>query len=273
LQLTTERLWHNSGVGRSFSSGGLKMSIRWLAILILTLSSSAFAFGLSDHQLITRQAVAEYNVCAQAPLSDDALDELVRENLDEDLNLIRKWGHYSHYYHPEKPLQDLHRLNSSMRIVSLLARMQRSQMGLDDLGHAIHHLQDMASPPHVVPVRHGLNDGFEGFDLNPTEQPFWEMSAERCAGLESWRASFRGDLMTLLDEAALETLQRARTPWAQLFWIERSGPRFGAYGSLGNSFGKEGTGFPRSEFATFKRNQLRLAVDTTKRALVWAYGL
>ena len=32
-------------------------------------------------------------------------------------------------------------------------------------GLLAHHLQDMASPPHVVPVAHGLGDDFESYDF------------------------------------------------------------------------------------------------------------
>lgn len=250
----------------------------FLVLFGLSWSASAFGFGLADHRLITRQAVAEYNFCARAPLSERALETLTRENLDEDLNLIRKWGHFSHYYNPEKPLRDLHRLDSSMRIVSLLSRMQPEDpaappVTLDDLGHAIHHLQDMASPPHVVPVRHGLTDGFEGFALSPSELPEWELSHEHCASLAHWRAIFQGDLLTLLDQTALETLQRSRTAWARQLWVERAGPQFGSYGPLGNSFGNPRSGIARSEFAAFKRRQLRLAIEATTRALTWAYAL
>ncbi len=225
----------------------------------------AFGFGLSDHSQMTWLAVAEYNRCARRPVSDEAVTYLVLQNLDEDVNLIKKWGKYSHYFNPEKPLHDLRRLDASLRVVELLGGH-----ATEEVGHAIHHLQDMASPPHVVPVRHSLFDGFETLAVEPTEMP--ELAASDCADLATWAASFRGDLLTLLDDTALETLHRVRTPWARQFWIENSGPLFGEYGTLGNSFGSNNA-YARPVYVAFKAQQLRLAIEATKKALIWAYGL
>lgn len=232
-----------------------------LAVVPLT----AWGFGLSDHGLMTQMAVTEYNLCARRPIGPAQVETLVHQNLDEDLNLIRKWGKYSHYFHPEKSLQDLHRLDASLRIVDLLG-----DHTAEELGHAIHHLQDMASPPHVVPVRHGLFDGFEKFKFRPEER--LPLAAVDCAALAAWRATFRGDLLTLLDDTATETLARSRTAWASQFWIESAGPQFGKYGVLGNAFG-DTSRYQREVYVAFKQMQLRQGIAATKKALIWAFGL
>ncbi len=250
----------NALIGRGMGNKYLLV----LGVAVTLGGNNSWGFGLSDHSRMTQQAVMEYNLCARFPIDESAVSHLVHQNLDEDINLFLKWGKYSHYFHPEKALRDLHRLDASFRIIDLLGESTR-----EELGHALHLLQDMASPPHVVPVRHGLFDGFEAFDLTAAEMP--PLKADDCRNQQAWRSTFRGDLLTLLDETALETLQRSKSPWAKQFWVESNSPAFGNYGYLGNSFGT--AAYPRAVFTQFKARQIRLGIETTKKALIWAYGL
>ncbi|MFN7146151.1 MAG: hypothetical protein ACK4YP_20435, partial [Myxococcota bacterium] len=87
---------------------------------------------------------------------------------DEDWNLLRKWGAW-HHYGWDAPL--LWRRPSSERVARLEVALGAAlAVGDRDrawvlAGYAAHHVQDMASPPHVVPVAHGLADGFEDYDV------------------------------------------------------------------------------------------------------------
>lgn len=243
----------------------------------------AMAFGLTDHEAITRQAVAEFLVCAPGGFRPTETELLVDADADEDTNLLRKWLSYSHYFHPEKKLE-MWRATSMERVTALQEEISSGRELLSRLGHLIHHLQDAASPPHVVPVNHWLTDGFETFEQGSLPEPApADLDCQELAraGLESPRR--------MLTETARSTLAAARSrlpawkdnvrseiPWSW-FWAEGPEASFGEYGTLGNRFGVESIELGRSRFAIaretyreLKLRQLRLAIQVTKKALAWA---
>jgi hypothetical protein len=200
---------------------------------------------------------------------------------------------FSHFYNPNKKL-DMWRYDSSDRIKGLMLSLKldsamygdNSKDIYADLGHIAHHLQDMASPPHVVPVMHNLSDGFENhvdFKGDISSGLTCQQIKEQGAGL---------DYLTLLDDTGKETLKRIEDtevpvqmtmeknifhPKATVssFWKTGNGPHdFGQYGILGNHFGdskfeKDGRTYeiPTSFYASYKQSQLKLGVQSTLRAL------
>ena len=266
-------------------------------ILVFTalwvVSASAFGFGLSDHRRMTEQAVSELTQCFPQASQVLGLKWLIYGDLEEDLNVFRKDLTYSHYYHPGKNLH-MYRYDSSVRVgmlADLLDQSKKSGSGIGvsemvEIGHVIHHLQDMASPPHVVPVDHNLSDGFESFLFN----------GEISTGMscEQLMASGSVDPKTLLDETAFETLKNVserqteieitgptgiferRVVNGQAFWLESAQESFGIYGVLGNHFGESefinlnwSYRVPDEYYQSVKQQQLKLGVRSTLRALVW----
>src|SRR4051812_19619266 len=120
--------------------------------LLSSVFSSAWAFSLGDHDRVTRQAAAELVKCFPGELSPGDVNRLVWSDKLEDLNVLEKWWKYSHYFNPYHPL-NMRRFDSSVRVREL-ERGLSAHWDLGNLGHLIHHIQDMASPPHVVPVKH-----------------------------------------------------------------------------------------------------------------------
>jgi hypothetical protein len=252
--------------------------------------SSALAFSLADHEAITREAAREYSLCFPNSLSTLQIIAINEANLGEDANLFRKWLRYSHFFHPEKKLEML-RLGSFERISSLEETVESKLVAEDEfnssLGHLIHHLQDSASPPHVVPVNHWLTDGFETFEPGkvPVQNPTREICQKVAQGL------FENPKDILL-RTAQETLTRARSsvpgfrngrsvmiPWSY-FWTESRDTGFGAYGLFENRFGIEKLEvsqdvylIPLEAYRSFKNQQLSLAVQVTLKALAWAQGV
>lgn len=261
------------------------------SLALPVLSRPALAFGLTDHEAITRQAVTEFLHCYPGMIRKAQAEALVEADLDEDTNLVRKWLEYSHYFHPEKRL-DMWRSTSLARVTRLgneitaLFGHRRPSMNelLSAMGHLIHHLQDAASPPHVVPVNHWLTDGFETFEQGLLPQP----TAADLDCQELARGALQ-DPRTLLTETARQTLSisRSRLPgwrnnaktelaWSW-FWAEGEGASFGDYGRFGNRFGVESIELGNSRYAvsretyrSLKLPQLRLAIQATKQALAWA---
>lgn len=149
-------------------------------------------------------------------------------------------------------------------------------------GRVAHHIQDMSSPPHVLPVYHATRDAFDKYE------PVMASSlggAELCDLVRSPPSS----PAALLEGAAQDTLKAASAPvrfadgggiegetWSR-FWGGRDEGRsgFSTYGVYGNSFGVlvEGDGararYDRATFDRFFDEQRRHAVIDTLRLLIY----
>lgn len=266
-----------------------------LAFVALT-APTALGFQLGEHERITRMATDEWGFCRGAQLPKGLTDRMVRGNLAEDLNFYRKWTSYSHFFHPTKNLADQRRYDASIRIIEIAHALEESHRNggaLEDayslLGAALHYLQDAASPPHVVPVMHGLSDGFESYELPASELPNIDYVPGQCRVSQVPESARKLGLLGLLTEAAQKTLDAVRgerfaaelerrtvqSPWTA-FWVENSGTAFGTYGVLGNSFGQGALQSPNgsvqieaSIYVAFKRARIRDAITFTHQALRW----
>jgi hypothetical protein len=269
------------------------MFARALLLLLLSLSASpAYAYHLDDHQRITLQAVQELNACFPGLISHANETALWMSDLEEDVDIIRKEFLYSHYFNPYKHL-DMRRYDSSVRVERLQSDLEQDEAegdrsGLDvftHLGHLVHHLQDMSVPAHVVPVMHGLEDGFEKYDLKGDIS-----SGLSCADLITHPVS---DLSTLLVDTAKQTLSSVSSLSVQImtaagtasqevtvrgddFWQAASDDSFGKYGTLGNHFGEtsfveNGTTYavPIDFYADYKQQQMKSGARATLEALYW----
>ncbi|MGZ3688341.1 MAG: hypothetical protein ACXVBW_08580 [Bdellovibrionota bacterium] len=213
----------------------------------------ARAYHLSEHEQITRRAVAELNDCVPGLVPDQDAAVLVAADLAEDLNLFRKWFRYSHYFNPVKPIHLLRR-DSLERVEGLEGR------ALEELGAILHHLQDMSVPAHVVPIEHGARDEFELLALAAAEWPAAD-SASADQDCEAIREGARGSFADLLKETALTTWKKiGEDPWSRV-WLPSPDSSMGRYGKI-----------PFAD-RTFKAGQLRLALDASKKALYRRYVL
>ena len=261
-----------------------------LASFLILLASSAFAYHTEEHNLITLQAVEEINRCYPGLVADGLTNLLVRSNLDEDYNILKKEIWYSHYYNPFKRIQ-MRRYDSSFRIkglatsIAAFGSLNDEPKLIEKLGHLIHHLQDATVPPHVVPVSHASADGFENYSLDSAIG-----SGRTCRQLTELKTT---DFQMLLRETATQTLNAvddihwdvaAQTKLISFplftldstaFWVADRGNHFGTYGYLGNAFGaayfqKDGASYyiPSIFYQVFKQRQMSLAVLSSARALL-----
>lgn len=266
------------------------------AFLIASLGNSAGAYSLSDHNLITHQAIAEFNQCFPGTFGYLSELSIIEANIEEDLNFVRKAGFYSHYYSPSKKLK-MRRFDSSISVMeteeALKILFKLGVMGglFGDpqayLGRVIHHLQDSASPPHVVPVDHGLFDGFESYTVNPDiALAAVPASKNPCAFYVGGNEKLK--FIHILKRTATETLHDLESfvpgatrdggdlglSWREAFWTPSTDRSFGQYGLMGNNFGQNlmemGLGVyhvPKETYDLFKAQRLRAAIDATKLAL------
>ena len=269
---------------------------RFLALALIVCGAvPALAFDLEDHAAITRQAIREFEICFPGSISDRDAQDFVGGNLDEDINLPRKWALYSHYFNPERPIK-MRRKNSLDRIQDIESSLRHfsgpAAAGESPLafleGGIIHHLQDSAVPPHVLPISHGLWDGFESYETGQIAAP--TAVDLNCASISPETAA---DPVQLLQASARETLAAVRhdafvardvsdydvpltLSW-ELLWADGKGDQFGEYGIWGNVFGdadvfhgaKEYLVDPQ-EYHRFKQRRVRQAIQVTKQAIAWA---
>jgi hypothetical protein len=262
-----------------------------LGSLGLLAAPSAWAYRISGHDWITHAAIEEFNACHPGTLSRGDAFVVTLSDAEEDANLIRKWTEYSHFYNPEKKL-NMRRADSSVRLtgidMDLVREMDRHKRHtysiLIALGHALHHIQDMTSPPHVVPVMHGLGDTYEKHEIDGQKIAYAAASGNRDCGLELTDAS---SLEEILTQTARETLRLLGTTQIDAqgtsskrfdesaFWLPSSNNDFGSYGELGNHFGStritldSGIEYriTAETYQSIWERQLRLAVDASKRAI------
>lgn len=254
-------------------------------------SPLAQAYHLDDHKRIALESVAEINHCYPGLIDHAHSYILWASDLDEDTNLFRKDFLYSHFFNPFKHL-NMWRYDSSVRISRLESALRKDgAAGNFDgflvyahLGHAIHHLQDMTVPAHVVPVEHWLHDGFEVYSFNGNIS-----SGLSCDDLKNARVE--PDLNSLLVSVAKKTLSQVAALNVKIlrngepeivsgtsFWQPSTNNDFGHYGVLGNHFGQSSFSangaryvVPRAQavYSNFKQQQMKAAVRASVLALDW----
>lgn len=209
-----------------------------LALLFgLLAAAPAHAFGIDAHREITARAVA-LEAAAWPALAVHAGD-LAVGNVAEDLNLVVKWGFFNHYFNPTGAVRTSWRSTSDARVAGLWADIEAAlragdaEEAWDRAGHLLHHIQDMASPPHVIPVEHGLGDGFERYPIGPLVAEARGVPVQARGGIE-----LHEDLARRTWDA-VETGSYVRcgrtVRWAD-HWAPEDGA-FGRYGGEGNRFG------------------------------------
>jgi hypothetical protein len=118
------------------------------------------------------------------------------------------------------------------------ARHGDLERAFDRAGHLAHHVQDMASPPHVVPVNHGLTDRFERYGVRAALARASGRQVAPLPGAEAQQALARETLAAVRSDS-LPTPQ-GPIPWSA-FWAEpatHDAASFGEYGGeAGNAFG------------------------------------
>jgi len=256
-------------------------SARSSLLLALVLPLGARAFSIPDHEALTRASIDAALSAGGLPQLEAHRAAVVEGSRAEDLNLPVKWTGWNHFFHPGTPLDSGFREDSSVRVHLLWEEAEEAASqgdlarAFDRVGHLVHHLQDMAAPPHVVPVMHGLSDRFE---QHGTRRALIRPLGRYIAPLSGEEAQLA---------LARETLEVVRTgtlpveggaiPWSA-FWAESSRPgEFGGYGEVGNAFdakevrwrGRTWTVEP-SAYEDFVDARAEAAVAYSRAFLLWA---
>ena len=228
-------------------------------ILILILVSACYAFEPQKHKSISNRGVCIYEACTGHAIPEELSSAFAKGALDEDeigLTRLLNW----HFYNNDKKLGHYWKFifycnGSNERIfrkrLDKLEAMFISKTPKRDIyaqaGRVAHHIQDMSSPPHVMPIYHIGRDKFDGYEYEPRLVSVVDTTAICTDISESVVYP-----LELLERAAQNTLKAVRNPvvfkagitvenetWMK-FWggpedKELSG--FKTYGEYGNVFG------------------------------------
>ena len=243
------------------------------------------AWRVSDHKMLTRRAVQLYERCYALRFTPTEVKSLVAGNVSEDFNLAVKWLKNSHYYHPNKWIRTLYRDDAGYRVQYLMEKLLAGrQPQLRLLGKIMHFVQDVASPSHVVPVVHGLSDGFEKFKLPAAATTTGDLPCPPANAAPPPAVLKREALRTLATLRDTAQATRDGEPYEfswTLFWSEGLGSRFGYYGFFGNNFGQtqaiEVMGriyrFSHAVFHAYKLARAQQAIVATAETLHWYRSL
>lgn len=238
-------------------------------VAVLALTPTARAFDLDAHRQLTTRAVA-LEAAAHPEIGGRVLD-LVAANLGEDLNLVVKWGAFNHYFNPMAPVRTTWRATSDTRVAGLQEQLRQALAAGDEdevwalAGAILHHVQDMASPPHVVPVEHGVGDGFEsypldGLVLSAQGTPVPAMSGTRA------HVELAGRTWSVVQTGGYAACGATHT-WSE-FWHAEPGV-FGRYGGRGNRFGDGACPEEDTRMAEFAGARVEDAVGYSRAWLRW----
>ena len=121
----------------------------------------------THHRQITRTALIYWQRESGVALPDALCQAIVRGSGIEDAPSWQRLYHW-HFYrsNPQIPDWPLLRLTSEYRVRALQQHLSRTQPHVERgewIGRLLHHLQDMSTPAHVVPIYHDplFADGYE----------------------------------------------------------------------------------------------------------------
>jgi hypothetical protein len=260
----------------------MRSALSCLAVLLASLLPfSAHAFSVKAHEQLTRAALDKALAADNLPQLEAHRALIIEGSRAEDLNLHVKWIGWHHFHRPGETTELPLRRPSSERVRVLWQEAEEAAShgdlarAFNRVGHLAHHIQDMAAPLHVVPVMHGLNDRFEGYEIQQALKRFAKREVAPLSGEDAQRVLAEETLAVV--RAGLLNAKGGPLPWSA-FWAEPTAPgTFGKYGEAGNAFGATVVRWKgrtwhveRAEYDSFLEARFGDAVAYTHAFLVWA---
>lgn len=209
------------------------------------------------HEALSRDAAALYRTCSGQAMSKELAAAFAKGAVDEDeigLTRARNWHFYNNggkigkyrilFLHCNG--SNGHIFNERLKTLNKMIVSKTSPRDIYALaGRAAHHIQDMSSPPHVMPIYHTTGDRFDSYKPAPISAPD---AASLCIDIKGTACG----PPELLELAAQNTLKAVAEPvvfscgkivenetWMK-FWggpDDKERPGFKLYGEYGNNFG------------------------------------
>jgi len=176
-----------------------------------------------DHRKITHKSIQIYHKHAQTSFSSQLVNNTNKiergakwEDTTPPYTRITNW----HFYKQNKKLQPttVYFLKiiplpviptSERRICNLTCKLKSSSPKLQakTIGRILHHIQDMSTPAHVVPIYHGpkLHDSFEDYSIKHSDSELLNIDIDTNE-YESICSDSDFNIMSIYNSAANETL-------------------------------------------------------------------
>lgn len=297
-----------------------------LTIAVAVFSSRlCYSFDGSVHEQITYASIAVFNECLELEPEFKAIYEIQSKELQEAMATKNKnedgtlftyhirFGNW-HFYNTND-VSDSGWPNHFMgkifaKIIKKFDKALSAGKPLEDLyvkaSSVMHYIQDVSSPPHVVPVYHwkilgmGVVEPFDGFELNEKDRMTYRNKLDVTPG--QCRVLMAGDsnLKNILANDALETLAvidkkipvenslgEQSYKWSS-FWRlagsdepacddKKPKPGFGTYGQFCNKYGTSETltgdsgdlEIPEAVYKDFFLSQFIQARNSSVKVLSW----
>ena len=225
--------------------------------LLLFGSAPAFAYEPQIHQQLTFLAARQFNECAQNHPQIQRLSALdtryvVRSNAAQaDGNFfvrMFRWNYYNRLDQSNRTAWYLIDTRFHQHFEGLLENVDEPkdrQQQLRDLGRLVNYIQNVTSPPHVVPVYTGRwwrlswSDRFDSFPLDAARVE--AAIAGNCEPLVSSTKTSYKDVLVAVAESTIEAVREPiygfPTTWESYWKLAEKSDEFGEYGPAGNHFG------------------------------------
>lgn len=259
------------------------VSLLILAVACASWPEAATAFSVELHGDVARRAwMAEAALRGEMECSA-ACRAFTNGAAHEDINTPTvKWLRFHHYHRPDRMIQTTFREGPEVRMWELwqdalsAARAGDLTGAWERAGHVAHFIADVGSPPHVVPVAHGLSDSFE---KTASREIIGDEQFSRLEGNATLEVASPVDA---LDGHATHTLavvndpsggvacaDGRRVPWSA-FWAESNdGDGWGGYGEAGNTFGTDSFEFQGQPCVVEPEQWLAFVTARTDDAIGW----
>lgn len=260
--------------------------------LLLLFSASVSSFSIDNHKIVNDLVEKEYLKLPQYhSMSKEMWKAFKKGNIEEDSKYLRKRKNW-HFYDPTFTFHLEESLNRRFKELIVTLNKQINDKAdivviYKTLGGITHYLQDMAVPPHVVPVYHGGSDAFDEYKISKKGQYASILNEVK---LKSVNDTSFYDLLNEYAQLTLNSLKDSITitedgvnkkiTW-NWFWDASSTVGFGHYGRLKNNFGnlkftnkeawylkKRKYDIKASDYCSFHEARITAAKDASLRALL-----
>lgn len=269
-----------------------------------------------SHERITRSAIDIYRETEHTRFSSILEDSrlksaIVDGSVNEDNLSFERLTNW-HFYPSNQKLQqqnevECYKLNvtpTSSKIIKKKQKQLKSEVKIgiscqlfEVFGRILHHIQDMSTPSHVVPVYHSFGkkkDEYEVYLIEEADSVFKKMLEERNNIASVFSENQENDFFTLYNKAANRSLAHLKSDKTKfeytlngqqeqgdpsLFWLPYSPSDveannlnpckvegFGRFGLLGKSYGLTNINIDGKKFLVKERIYIELATDMISMA-------
>ncbi|MBM9613795.1 hypothetical protein JWJ90_05775 [Desulfobulbus rhabdoformis] len=267
-----------------------------ITLFLCGLTSVAWGFNKNVHREISEKAVQLYRYLypQDTVLTDELAKRFIEGSVEEDaitLNVQRLFNW--HFYDPGKRLgrtwwgayrSNTHRFNNLAKdFVTLNSSNVQECYKL--AGRLVHHIQDMSSPPHTVPVYHTTKDQFDklvpgeiariSFSSNQLDNVLQRKGALTITGLNKLLTNAAERTIASINSQVMENGRIVADNWTN-FWRkyelvgEKCGeipkPEFGCYGKM--TYWDQKDGFSKSVFEQYHNERIISAISDSLQILI-----